>query len=292
MMLVFVLGLIFGSFYNILIIKTLNEENFISSSSRCTNCDTPIEWKYKTPIFFYLFLKDRYKYCNKPIDTMYPIIELITGVMLLFLYTKFGISIKLVMSFACLSLFLILAGMDIKSNTISQKYAIILILCCLFSNFNNLHDSFWGGLLCFCLMKIVLWLSTKFNKNIIGDGDLYGVTALGVFLGLSHITFLFIVLVLFSGIIALPKFIKQTKNYLTLSYFVWFILAYIPVFIMCFYHINSCLLIKILINVNLFLSIIFLSKEIIKSLLKSPKVLSIPLYPSIFFTALLFSFLF
>ena len=62
---VFVLGVILGSFYNVLIIRTLNGESIIFPPSHCMSCDTPIEWRYKIPILSYLFLKGKCKYCKK-----------------------------------------------------------------------------------------------------------------------------------------------------------------------------------------------------------------------------------
>ena len=59
---VFVLGVILGSFYNVLIIRTLNGDSIIFPPSHCMSCDTSIEWKYKIPILSYLFLKGEMLY--------------------------------------------------------------------------------------------------------------------------------------------------------------------------------------------------------------------------------------
>lgn len=295
MVLIFILGLILGSFYNVLIIRTLNGESIIFPTSHCMECDTPIEWKYKIPILSYIFLKGKCKYCGKPIDIMYPVVELVTGLIFLFLYLKYGISFQFFVTTICASLFLILAGMDIKSNMICSKYATYLIPCSILFNFTDILNSIYGGAVCFGITKILLWVSNKYKKEFLGDGDLHLFTAFGCFVGLSHLLILSASALLFIGITAFVKYINRCinqKNYRTILYLLWFGVAYLLVFFSHIGFINPCLYIRVLIFVNLICALFVVVKNLFSNFKKSQNPLFIPVSPYIFLAVLFYFLLF
>ena len=115
-----------GSFYNVLIIRTISGESILFPPSKCPICNTQLKWWQNIPVISYLILKGKcYKCCNR-IDIIYPTIEILSACIYGVLFIKFGLSIKFLFSLIVLSLFLVLAGMDIKAKMISVKYSIIL----------------------------------------------------------------------------------------------------------------------------------------------------------------------
>lgn len=83
--LVFVVGLCIGSFLNVLRVRLPIDEPFAMERSKCRSCSALIAWYDNIPIFSFLFLRGRCRRCHATINWLYPVVELLTG--LLFLAT-------------------------------------------------------------------------------------------------------------------------------------------------------------------------------------------------------------
>ncbi|OGY46384.1 MAG: hypothetical protein A2840_00785 [Candidatus Buchananbacteria bacterium RIFCSPHIGHO2_01_FULL_47_11b] len=88
---VFIFGLIFGSFLNVVIYR-LNVGSFGRSRSFCPDCNHQLSWWDNIPVVSFLLLAGRCRYCKKNISIQYPLVELGTALILVWLYTELGIS--------------------------------------------------------------------------------------------------------------------------------------------------------------------------------------------------------
>ena len=132
----FLYGLVFGSFYNVVIYRLpqmkigmfnpqINNKPLAFLSvprSFCPHCQTPIKFYQNIPLFSYLWLRGRSACCHRPIDRMYPAVELTTGLLAAAAATHFGWGIEFFLAFGYLSLLLILSVID------SQKYVLPVVL--------------------------------------------------------------------------------------------------------------------------------------------------------------------
>lgn len=82
----FALGLIIGSFLNVVIYRSLNDESFVTGRSRCDHCRKQIAWYDNVPLLSFLILGGKCRYCKKPIALTHPVVELLTGVLFLWWY--------------------------------------------------------------------------------------------------------------------------------------------------------------------------------------------------------------
>jgi leader peptidase (prepilin peptidase) / N-methyltransferase len=82
-------GLILGSFFNVLIWRLPREESIVWPGSHCPKCNRPIRAWENIPVLSYLFLRGRCAGCKMRISSMYPFVELITGLGALFLFQFF-----------------------------------------------------------------------------------------------------------------------------------------------------------------------------------------------------------
>ncbi|CAN5305526.1 A24 family peptidase [soil metagenome] len=73
-------GLIFGSFFNVVIWRVPRQESIVSPPSACPNCSTPIRPRDNIPVISWLLLRGKCRDCAAPISAQYPAVELITGV--------------------------------------------------------------------------------------------------------------------------------------------------------------------------------------------------------------------
>jgi len=114
--LVFVLGLILGSFYNVLIHRLPRGESVIAPRSRCPNCGAPIRWHDNIPLLSYILLRGRCRDCKKPISPRYPLVELTSGLLALLCYNKWGLSVDGFVYYLFFSALLVIAGTTLLSR--------------------------------------------------------------------------------------------------------------------------------------------------------------------------------
>ncbi len=102
---VFIYGLSFGSFANVLALRTLKSETILSRS-KCPACAHTLNWVDLIPVAGYLHLRGRCRYCGARISPMYPLVELISGVLWLAFFLQHGLGPEFLL-YASFSFFLI-----------------------------------------------------------------------------------------------------------------------------------------------------------------------------------------
>lgn len=75
------LGLVFGSFLNVVIYRLPRGENVAFPASHCTSCGTPIRVLDNLPLLGWLLLRGRARCCKTPISPRYPLVELLGGLL-------------------------------------------------------------------------------------------------------------------------------------------------------------------------------------------------------------------
>lgn len=83
---VFILGLMIGSFLNVCIYRIPKGKSIVTPRSFCPNCNTFIKWYDNVPVLSYLILWRRCRICKVKIPLRYPLVELLTGYVFIQLY--------------------------------------------------------------------------------------------------------------------------------------------------------------------------------------------------------------
>lgn len=89
---VFLFGLCVGSFLNVCIHRLPKGESVVRPRSRCPRCGHPIAAYDNIPLVSYVLLRGRCRHCRAHISVVYPLVELLTGLTLVFVYLRFGFS--------------------------------------------------------------------------------------------------------------------------------------------------------------------------------------------------------
>jgi leader peptidase (prepilin peptidase) / N-methyltransferase len=82
----FVWGAIWGSFLNVVIYRLPAGLSLVKPPSRCPKCETQLRWYDNIPIFGWLFLRGRCRYCKNPVSARYPGVELLTALLSLWIW--------------------------------------------------------------------------------------------------------------------------------------------------------------------------------------------------------------
>jgi leader peptidase (prepilin peptidase)/N-methyltransferase len=118
---VFLLGLIIGSFLNVCILRIPAGESISLPRSRCPKCHAAIKSYDNIPVLSWLVLGGKCRACKNPISPMYPLVELITGLLFLACYEAFGVSAEALKWAAFSAILIVLVFTDYRERMLPDK---------------------------------------------------------------------------------------------------------------------------------------------------------------------------
>lgn len=181
--LVFLYGIVIGSFLNVCIYRIPKEEDIVKERSHCMTCGHTLRWYELIPVFSYLLQRGRCRSCGTKLSIQYPLMEAINGVLYVIIIYRVGITPYGILLCLLCSVLLVLSVIDFRTYYIPIGINIcVLIIGLVYTCFDykNVSNHLWGmiGVSGFLL---VLYLLTK--KRGIGDGDIKLMIGAGAFLG-------------------------------------------------------------------------------------------------------------
>jgi len=218
--LIFILGLIVGSFSNVCIYRIPRNESIIYPASHCPKCRSNISPKDNIPLLSYILLKGRCRNCKSKISIQYPIVELLTGLIYLIVYLTYGLSVQTLIYIILSSALIIIAFIDLNEqivpDVISLPGIVIGFIISFFIPYISFINSALGILVGGGIILIIgLAGSLIFKKEAMGGGDVKLAAMLGAFLGWRYIVislFLGFFLGALAGIFLIISKIKSRED--------------------------------------------------------------------------------
>ena len=201
-LIVFTLGASIGSFLNVVIYRIPAGLSILWPPSRCPKCYSRLKPTENVPIFGWLWLRGRCGHCGSPISIRYPVVELITALLFLVVFGKFGITIFTLGYWAFFSWLLALSMIDLDTMTLPNpltQSGLILglsfqILTTLEKNFqvnslvNSLMIGIMGAVVGLWLLELISILgSITFGQTVLGGGDAKLAAMIGAWLGWKYL---------------------------------------------------------------------------------------------------------
>lgn len=179
---VFVFGLVFGSFVNVLIARIPTGETILGRS-HCPKCGKHISWYDNIPLVSFVLLGGKCRECKKKISLVYPLVEALTGITFVVgLFTLHSLA-SLVFFFAATPLLLAMLVIDLKHMVIPDSLSFVFALMAFL--FMLASESFYTNFLVgFGLALFLLTLFFITRKRGMGLGDVKLVLPMGWALGL------------------------------------------------------------------------------------------------------------
>lgn len=207
LVLFFLLGTIFGSFYNVVGYRLPKGETIIKPKhSYCSSCGKKLNWYELIPILSYIIQLGKCRSCHQKVSVFHPFIETITGLLFSVSFYSFGFSYELIISLTLVSLFSIVIVSDLNYMIIPDEVTFICAIIIIIVNFLNLGFKggllqLGSGLLTFFIMYLIMLLGNFiFKKETLGGADIKLMFISG--LVLPPILGLFVIFI--SSCIALP----------------------------------------------------------------------------------------
>lgn len=179
----FLFGLCIGSFLNVVIYRLPLNLSVARGRSFCPACKHPLSAADLVPVFSFLFLKRKCRYCGAPISWRYPLVELLTG--LLFALCCFVYGYGTYSALLCLICCVLIVAwfIDLDHTYIPDRLHVILLGAALLSYFIgpeiSLTSRFLGALILGGGMFAIAW----FTNGGIGGGDIKLMACCGLLFG-------------------------------------------------------------------------------------------------------------
>lgn len=218
-----VVGLVVGSFINVLIWRLPRGESVVHPPSHCPSCQHRLGARDLVPVLSWVLLRGRCRYCGSPVPASYPLVEAVTGAVFAALVAVHGLHPRTA-GYAILATILITAaGTDMRSRLIPNRLTLPAIAFALAWSaavrVPHLTSSLLGLVIAGGLFLVIAILS----RGGMGGGDVKLAAAAGAFLGLRYsllglfLAFIFGAVV---GLILMALGKKKRRDYIPFAPFI------------------------------------------------------------------------
>ena len=94
LLMIFIIGTVFGSFFTLAVYRIPLGKNITHERSFCPKCNHRLEFLDLIPVFSYIFLKGKCRYCSKKVRPRYLILETLSGIVFVLAYISMKINIQ------------------------------------------------------------------------------------------------------------------------------------------------------------------------------------------------------
>ena len=216
----FIFGAAIGSFLNVCIFRIPALESIVKPLSQCPHCHQPIRFYDNIPMISFLVLRARCRDCGGKISWRYPLVELITALLALLLFMKFGLTLNFLAFFIFTAVLITISFIDLDHQIIPDILSLpgipIFFLAAIFIVRLPWHEALIGLLIgggMLFLIAFVYELLTK--REGMGGGDIKLLAMIGGFLGWKSLIFILLFSSLAGAVVGITAMIikKQDMKY-------------------------------------------------------------------------------
>lgn len=217
---VFVLGAAIGSFLNVCIFRLPAKTSIVKPRSQCPYCHHPIRFYDNIPLISFIFLQGKCRDCDAAISWRYPLVELITALLALVLFIKFGLSLKFLVFFIFIAVLIVITFIDLDHQIIPDILTLpgipISLLAAVFLAGVPWLDALLGVLIGGGILFLIAAVYELISKREgMGGGDIKLLAMIGGFLGWKSLIFILLFSSFAGAIVGIAAMIikKQDMKY-------------------------------------------------------------------------------
>jgi leader peptidase (prepilin peptidase)/N-methyltransferase len=214
---VFVAGVAVGSFLNVCIWRIPAGKSIVYTPSHCPHCAAPISHRDNIPLLSYLLLRGRCRSCGGGISLRYPAVEALTGILLVLLLYRFGVSPQWAVYSIFAAALIVISFIDVDHQIIPDVISLPgIVLGLLFSALGQgppLIDSAIGVLVGGgILYAVAVGYHALTGREGMGGGDIKLLAMIGAFLGWQAVFVTLILGSLAGSLVGIGLMLAQGKD--------------------------------------------------------------------------------
>ena len=189
---IFLFGIVIGSFLNVCIFRIPNKEDIVKTGSHCMSCGYRLKWYDMIPVASFLALRGKCRKCGAKLSVQYPLIEAANGILYVCIVWTGGLSIESLLYCLMASALLVLSVIDFRTYEIPFGINLFILALGLIRAATDLEHilNYLIGLLAVSVVLAVLYYAT--GGRAIGGGDVKLMAACGLLLGWKLIILAFL----------------------------------------------------------------------------------------------------
>jgi len=211
-LIIFILGLLIGSFLNVCIYRIPKGLSVITPPSTCCDCGNRLMAIDLIPVISYVLLKGKCRYCNSRISLKYPAIELITGCGFFISYHFIGLNLYLLKFLVLASILITVAFIDLEYLIIPDSIIVFTGISGIILNVLVKDISIQSSVLGFVVGGGFLLIIAIISKGAMGGGDIKLMAALGIYAGFKGVILSLLFSFIIGGIISMILMITKVKG--------------------------------------------------------------------------------
>jgi leader peptidase (prepilin peptidase) / N-methyltransferase len=209
-------GLCFGSFLNVCILRLPHDESLVRPRSTCPQCKQPIAWRDNIPVVSWLWLRGKCRWCHKPISVQYPLIEALVGVLFGVSVLAYGASLHAVSAAVFGTLLLGIGITDARHYLIPDEFSLGGLVLGLALALGGGVPGFLQALLGAAVGFALLWGVAQagawvFKEEAMGGGDIKMMAMVGSFVGWRGVLLTVFAGAALGSLIFVPLSIKKKR---------------------------------------------------------------------------------
>lgn len=214
----FISGAIIGSFMNVLIYRIPRGFRInLPSRSACIKCKHKLTWHENIPLFSYLILGGRCKYCRKKIGYRYPLVELLGAILFLAVYKNFGLSTTTIYYCILATILISVTFIDLDFFIIPDSLSLSGIALGLLGSIFIEDHSFVSALLGAFFGGFIFWLLgwayyQLTSREGLGFGDVKLLAMIGAFTGIQGVFFTIVLSSLIGSLVGIVVMLVRREN--------------------------------------------------------------------------------
>lgn len=201
-----------GSFLNVCIDRLPLHQSILNPPSHCPGCGRKVAAPDLVPIFNYLWLQGKCRYCQSHIPLRIPVVEFLTGLLFALLYWKYGLHPELGMSLIYAGFLIVIFFIDLEHQLILDKVIYPgIVIAFVFSFFwpeLGVVNSLIGGAIGFALLLLIFIV----YPGGMGDGDIKLALMMGLMAGFPEVFVALLLSILAGGLLASLLLILRLKK--------------------------------------------------------------------------------
>ena len=190
---VFLYGLVIGSFLNVCIYRIPEKQNIVKVRSHCMSCGYQLKWYDLIPLFSYICLGGKCRKCRAKLSVQYPLIEALNGILYVVIIYVNGVSVESLLYCLLTSALITLSMIDVRTYEIPFGINLFILALGLIRaglDYRNIL-SYGIGFLAVSAFLYLLYVLSK--GRAIGGGDIKLMAACGLLLGWKLIILAFLI---------------------------------------------------------------------------------------------------
>ncbi len=214
----FIVGSILGSFFNVVIYRVPRGESIVRPPSACPACGTRLRARDNIPVLGYLLLRGKCRYCAAPISPRYPVVEVLSGVLPVLLFVRFGPTVPFFVYWPLFCVLLVLSFIDLDLRIIPDKVTLPgIVVGIIVAPLVGLVG-FWGSLLGALAGGGALYLigvlgELFLKKESMGGGDVKLAAMLGAFMGWKLVLISLFIAFFIGAVVGVIVMARKPKNW-------------------------------------------------------------------------------